>query len=145
MMTLECKLKYQTNETLKLLEKLFEDFLNNLSPEFNDTPIEITPGMPITLNITPKIHDNPETQFNHGECISLLKKYYNIPENETISIFKIDNMDLSIEYEYHRADGTKLDKSICSNLQPKEESRASTDFKDLIHPEDVKCTIDKPF
>ena len=46
MMTLECKLKYQTNETLKLLEKLFEDFLNNLSPEFNDTPIEITPVIP---------------------------------------------------------------------------------------------------
>ena len=145
MMTLECKLKYQTNETIKLLEELFEDFLNNLSPEFNDTPIEITPGMPITLNITPKIDDNPETQFNHRECISLLKKYYNIPENETISVFKIDNMDLGIEYEYYRADRTKLDHSICSNLQPKEESRASTGFKDLIHPEDVKCTIDKPF
>ena len=144
-MMLKCTLKYQTNETLKLLEELLENFLNNLSPEFNNTPIEITPGMPITLNITPKIHDNPETQFNHRECISLLKKYYNIPENETISIFKIDNMDLGFEYEYYRADRTKLDHSICSNLQPKEESRASTDFKDLIHPEDVKCTIDKPF
>ena len=91
MMMLKCTLKYKTNETIKLLEELFEDFLNNLSPEFNDTPIMITPGMPITLNITPKIDDNPETQFNHRECISLLKKYYNIPENETISIFKIDN------------------------------------------------------
>ena len=133
MMSLKCTLKYGNIDTNKLLEELLKGF-NNQSSEFNNTPIEISPGMPITLNITPKIHDNPETQFNHEECINLLKKHYNIPENETISIVKVDNMDLSIEYEYYRANGTKLDHSICSNLQPKEESRTSTDFKDLIHP-----------
>ena len=90
---------------------------NNLLVNDNNIVYEITSDNYYDIN------NNNISIIYLGECGKILKKIYNIKENESIIIFKIDYFEEGllipiVEYElYHPINKTKLDLNYCKNVK----------------------------
>ena len=116
------------DKLLKLIEKYFksEEFDTSNLDKGNDEFIPFEDMLVIlttTLNQKNNINNN-KTLINLEECEYLLRKFYNISDNETLYIKKIDVIQKGmkipkIEYDiYSKLSGTNLEKlniSICEN------------------------------
>ena len=143
-----CILKYVTNETktnekkekeeeIKVQDKILETIEEGFTSDNYDTTnlekgkdeIIETDKMKITLTTTDNQKNNTNTNMTTidlGECELLLRKFYNISDDERLYMKKIDvfldGMKIpKIEYEvYCKLKGTnleKLNKSVCENTK----------------------------
>ena len=121
----KCKLNYQNSN---LEDKMINDVQNyiqenNLSPneskvfESNNNKYQIAP-----LGNQNDNENNDISTIDIGECEQKIRKYYCIPDNEELLLFKIDvykegyNMPV-VEYEIYRyKTGEKLELNICNGM-----------------------------
>ena len=138
--------KYYFNETENMFKRCYKNCKTNLEEnfenyfingDFNTSDIENGKNkviefkdMIMTFTSTKNQKDDKininKTTVNLGECENILRKKYNISENETIFMIKIDAFQEGmripkIVYDvYSRLDGinlTKLNLSFCANVK----------------------------
>ena len=79
----------------------------------------------ITTTLNQKTNDNKdESTIDLGECEIILKDEYDIPENDTLYLFKIDafvdnvfKVEYEVYYPFSPNNFTKLNLSICSGIK----------------------------
>ena len=133
------------NEVIKSVESLFtSDYYNTSNLDNGIEEVIQTEKMTITLTTTQNQKNstnNNMTLLHLGECETLLRNHYNISENETIYMKKIDvkqeGMKIpKIEYRiYCKLNGSKLQKL---NLSVCEDSKIS-----LSTPIEITESLDK--
>ena len=128
----------EINESIKYYDAFIKDVENNLmSKDYKTTKIdngedeiiisEKTPKMKITISNTQNQNNNADkniSTINLEQCASLLRKFYNLSENEILYIQKIEVIQEGmkipkIEYNiYGKLSGDylkKLNTSVCRN------------------------------
>ena len=115
------------DEFLKNTQKLFnEGFDTNYIDKGNDYLLhskKISYTITSTSNQIKNKYNNIST-INLNECEKELKKQYNIPNNSSIYILKIDNyiytipkIEYELYYPFSLNNLTKLNLSICKNIK----------------------------
>ena len=138
------------NEYLnKILEEIVRDNINNSNKEIQDQVFEkirdifnngfdttdIDKGNDFTYNIKNIIYtitttlneknneDKDKSSINLGECEDKLKEKYNISQNDSLYLFKIDalienvyKVEYEVYYNFTSNNFTKLNLSVCSNI-----------------------------
>ena len=126
----KCIEEYDSNESIKNIIdiikhnienkniKLLLDQIVNEKEEYIIEQKRIIYQLTSSYNLENNKHNNLST-IKFGECENKLKKHYNISENETLIIFKIDYYEEGlliplIEYEvYHPLTYQKLNLDVC--------------------------------
>ena len=113
----------------QILEELFEDSMYSLiSNIFNDEKKDLVEEEEnVIFQITSSYNQNNNDYSNIstiklGECENILKDYYNINDNDSLLMYKVDIINKSyispiIEYElYDYKEKKKLNLSLCKDI-----------------------------
>ena len=134
----ETEIKLNKEEEIKYYDLILDNIENSFISEDYDTSDldngneqvieteQITITFTTTNNQKNNINNNNMTVIDLGECEILLRKYYNISNNETLYMKKIDRIQeglkiTKVEYDvYSKLSGTilqKLNLSVCQNTK----------------------------
>ncbi len=120
-------LERDLNENILLIhENNYEEFKGKNTCDFDNKNYNYFIAEIYDSNIILN-NSNNKTSFNLNECENILKKNYNIPENKSLTIFKID-------YYFENSSFPKMEYKIFNNDK----------ILNLSYCENVSFTISKP-